>query len=613
MGRRQGECISIIVLIGNQNDVVFCSQGAPEAMERTLRKPLPRGYKRGHKSLAARGYRVIALCAKRVPEDKDVSAVKAMRREECECDLDFIGFAVFACPTKPTSAPAIGVLAESSHVSVLITGDALLTACHVAAEVGITNRQSTVLLESSENLDDWHWATPTGERVAGFRDASFASLAHTHDLAVCGEGLQRITECNALAECVRHVRVYARTDPDQKEKIVNSMRAAGLRTMMCGDGTNDVGALKAAHVGVALLDGGGGAGSSSSGRATAKSTYDEKGDAIEHAGSSSRGDVIAELTARMEAADDHSAGGRLALTVRPGDASLAAPFTARSGGVAPCVDLVRQGRATLVASEQMFKILGLNCLCMAYVMSVQFLDGVKFGDTQMTVGGLITAGMFLALSRAAPSQTLAPSKPRCTIFTVYFFSSVFLQFAVHLAALWYTLDVAKAYTTVPGAEFDTVPATTLTPTDATDASDAPSLIAHTNASSGGEFVHPLESPFAPNLVNTVSFLVNTFIQTATVVVNYVGAPHCVTLYENKPLFYAVCVSYAALGIISTQVVPGLNESVELFIMPSDLANVLCGVMACDLAVCWVIERTLNWAFPPRTSNAAAALLARRER
>ena len=97
------------------------------------------------------------------------------------------------------------------------------------------------------------------------------------------------------------------------------------------------------------------------------------------------------------------------------------------------------------------------------------------------------------------------------------------------------------------------------------------------------------------------------------VVNYVGAPHCVTLYENKPLFYAVCVSYAALGVISTQVVPELNESVELFLMPSDLANALCGVMACDLVVCWVIERTLNWAFPPRTSNAAAALLARRER
>ena len=161
----------------------------------------------------------------------------------------------------------------------------------------------------------------------------------------------------------------------------------------------------------------------------------------------------------------------------------------------------------------MFKILGLNCLCTAYVMSVQFLDGVKFGDTQMTCGGLITAGMFLALSRAAPSQRLAPCKPRSTIFTAYFFASVICQFAVHLLSLWYTLDVAKAYADVEERESGRRRTSPSTPSTRMSAR---------KETSRRNITHPLESPFAPNLVNTVSFLVNTFTQTATVAVNYVA-------------------------------------------------------------------------------------------
>jgi magnesium-transporting ATPase (P-type) len=60
---------------------------------------------------------------------------------------------------------------------------------------------------------------------------------------LCDEALQRL---------LSHVKVAARFSPGQKEDIVRVLAATGRTVAMCGDGSNDCAALRAAHVGLAL-------------------------------------------------------------------------------------------------------------------------------------------------------------------------------------------------------------------------------------------------------------------------------------------------------------------------------------------------------------------------
>ena len=251
--------------------------------------------------------------------------------------------------------------------------------------------------------------------------------------------------------------------------------------------------------------------------------------------------------------------GRSAPIVKLGDASMASPFTAKHASVAPTTDIIRQGRSTLVTTLQMFKILGLNCLATAYVLSVMYLDGVKLGDVQATISGVFTAAFFLFISHARPLPTLSATRPHPNIFCWYVFLSLLGQFSVHILFLISSVKEAEKY--MPD-----------------------------------ECIEP-DSDFHPNLVNTVSYMVGMMLQVATFAVNYIGHPFNQSISENKPFKYALLAAVGFFVVITSDLFRDLNDWLKLVPLPTGLRDKLLLWALLMYLGCYFWERFLRWAFP----------------
>jgi len=253
-----------------------------------------------------------------------------------------------------------------------------------------------------------------------------------------------------------------------------------------------------------------------------------------------------------------------------GDACIAAPFTYKFSSLKSVKKTIRQGRSTLVSTFQQYKILSLNCLISAYTMSALYLDGVKMGDYQATYLGLGIAVVFMMLSFSTPLKKLYKEKPPTSIFHWSLVISVSVQFVVHLSVLIYFVQITESFI------------------DRTDESLS------------------LEGEFKPSLKNSVCFIYQWWNHSTVIFVNYYGRPFTQDLWESKKLRNGMIFMYAVIICVIFEVVPELNEGLELVPFPNEeFQQKIALSLALDFAICYGIEKLMKSLYLATFNNQVA--------
>lgn len=366
-------------------------KGAPETIAELLDQ-VPPNYFEICRSYTRQGCRVLSLASREMTDMTPSNYDQHISRDKIECHMKFAGFIIFSAAIKRGSEDTIAELLRTMHRVIIITGDDPLTACHVAKvlhmihkpveihDIKVTNENGE---ELSENEVEENKKNDFNKRV----------------LAYTGRCLENATP-EEFDFAIRYCNIFARMSPQMKANIVIKLKESGFRTLMCGDGTNDVSALKIADVGCGLVE---------------ASEEEKEENALE----------------KMKKETDSP-------QVKLGAASIASPFVSKRPTVSACIDLIRFGRSTLSSTLDMFKQLSLMSLIAAYNMSILFVENVRFGERQNLIFSVVTSVAAMSVAWAVPRRKLSIERPFPSFFNAYLVCSVLLQFGTHLLFLHLT-------------------------------------------------------------------------------------------------------------------------------------------------------------------------------
>ncbi len=202
--------MSVVVQDKTRGHALVYTKGAPEMM---LSRCVLTDNERAKihteiERMAETGLRTLGFGVKRLSLD----TLEKIRLEEAENELTFIGLVGIADPPRESVKGAIALARDAGVRTVMITGDNVVTARAIAKEIG---------------------------------------LMQEGDIALSGDEVRNLSD-EALLEKLHSVRVFARSAPEDKLRIVRLFEKQGDVVAVTGDGVNDSLALKQADIGVAM-------------------------------------------------------------------------------------------------------------------------------------------------------------------------------------------------------------------------------------------------------------------------------------------------------------------------------------------------------------------------
>lgn len=164
--------------------------------------------KDSEKKLASKALRVLGFAYKEI-NDIPQNSTEVINEEN---NLNFAGILGMIDPPRDTVIKSVEMCKNAGIRPIMITGDSLDTASAIAKEIGIIDNDNEGIL---------------------------------------GNALDNYTD-EELEQIVKNYSVYARVNPEHKERIVKAWQKNGKVVAMTGDGVNDAPAIKDAHVGVGM-------------------------------------------------------------------------------------------------------------------------------------------------------------------------------------------------------------------------------------------------------------------------------------------------------------------------------------------------------------------------